>query len=165
MIIGFLLAGTTGIQNVSGHGGVDQSLTELNQEQSTSNVSIGIGQEFTPQVDNIVAVDIYFGAFGGSPTSATVKIRENTITGPILGEKTQTIVPGLHDVFNPLIAHFDFDSPISLTPGNLYVIEVFTAKQDGWLGDDDNFGNTYPDGIALGFGHVGLPFFLFFKVI
>lgn len=102
-----------------------------------------MGQEFTPSLTTLGVFELYtedFDTNNGIGASLFVNIRQNTITGSIIGTSSQV---ALTDMFNG-VTHFDFPSTVSLTPGNLYVLEVVHASGDNWGVLRGT--NTYPNG-------------------
>ncbi|OGD54495.1 hypothetical protein A3K80_08825 [Candidatus Bathyarchaeota archaeon RBG_13_38_9] len=96
------------------------------------------GQEFTPTISPLSAVEIYFRTYE-APGTLTVNIRESTIDGTILGTASKL----MSDVFDGWL-RFDFPGGIALTPGSLYVIEVNTdASNFLWCAQGQN---PYPGG-------------------
>ena len=71
-----------------------------------------LGQEFTPSLTGLATV-------------AIVKIREDSITGLVVG----TSLPG---VFGIDAIHFDFAALVALVPGNRYVIEPVLISGPGF---------------------------------
>lgn len=135
-IILFLTMGLTGL--ALAHGTVDQSF-----ETSGGSISLYFvgarGQSFVPTVDNLVAVD--FPSI--SPGSVRVSIHEGTPDGVELGAVTGPVVNGWN--------HFDFGTPIPLTPGNPYSIRVsaLSGSNPFWDWRQVNFGgDNYPNGVA-----------------
>jgi len=144
--VGLILSLTiTSPSSVRAHGTIDQSYLFGTAALCTL-PSCLTGQEFTPTVSNLVAVDLFLVSFSptlpGSPVSVTVNIRAATIAGSILGTKTQIIAA-------PAVVsqvHFDFDSPIPLTPGVIHVIQVQSSSNLGWGAD---FCGVYPGGVGI----------------
>ena len=96
------------------------------------------GQEFTPTLSPLTAVEIYV-ITDGVPDTLTVNIRQSTIDGTILGTASKL----MSDVFEGWL-RFDFPGGIALTPGSLYVIEVTTdARNFMWCAQGQN---PYPGG-------------------
>lgn len=75
----------------------------------------------------------------------TVNIRSGSYDGPILGTSTTIVPAGLAaDYTNPYVVHLDFATPIALTPGSLYYIQV--EPNGGFYGIAAAFGNGYAGG-------------------
>jgi hypothetical protein len=55
----------------------------------------------------------------------TMNIRSDTIDGPVLATKTLAIPP----MDSPMMVRFDLDSPVSVTPGSTYVIELLQSPR------------------------------------
>lgn len=91
-----------------------------------------IGQEFTPEMDNITGVDLSLKDFrdplGTDDTTIEVRIREETIDGVIIASGITTFTTVVRTWM-----HFDLDGPVPLIPGNLYVIEaVMLVGSEFW---------------------------------
>ena len=100
-----------------------------------------IGQEFTPTLDNIAAIDLPINLGWAHPRGSngpiTVSVRDGTITGNILGAASAT--PKLPYTVANLWVRFDFTEAIPLVPGNLYVIQASAGSPSefvnwGWIG-------------------------------
>ncbi len=91
-----------------------------------------IGQEFTPTLSSLDLVELFTEDFGnlhnGVGGELVVNIQRGTITGPIIATSLPVTLP---DSFSG-ITHFNFPSSVSLTPGEIYVIEVTVASGDAW---------------------------------
>lgn len=83
-----------------------------------------LGQEFTPSLTGLDTVEILIGPRDPA-TVAIVKIREDSITGLVVG----TSLPG---VFGIDAIHFDFAALVALAPGNRYVIEPVLISGPGF---------------------------------
>ena len=111
------------------------------------------GQEFTPTGESLDVVELQMNTQTSTAGTAFVRIRSGSITGPILG------VSGSVDLFDQggrfVLTHFDFLSPVPLTPGGIHVIEVVHAD-GGTLGVfSSGFGNDfYPGGTAISMGEL-----------
>ena len=114
--------------NAFAHGLVDQGNT--GPFVSSLNVVPNFqpaGQEFVPQQNNLVGVDIFLHDFAaGFSGTFTVTIWENQIgNGAPLGSSTTVVSSdGLNPISNPQIEHFDFATPITLQIGTKYVIQI-----------------------------------------
>jgi hypothetical protein len=99
-----------------------------------------IGQEFTPALTSLDAVELFTNGIGAT---LVVNIRQDTITGPLLGTSLSV---SLQDLF-PGITHFDFPATVPLVPGQLYVIEALVASGDfAEIGSSGGPFSTYPGG-------------------
>jgi hypothetical protein len=119
------------------------------------NTGIYLFQSFTPTAETLAAVDLRLRLFGTLPAegvTTSIRIRDGSPTGPILGAST-AFVPGSTASITPFMAHFDFDPALPTTPGNLYVIEWFALVTDpdnwqfGWMFSETD---TYPGGNEWG---------------
>ena len=154
-----ILGGTTGIQNVSGDGNIDQSFTGPFSGQVAgigdgSGAVSDKGQEFTPTASNLIAVDIFMSDGPQAPVgfseTVTVNIRPSTITTAPIGTTSKTVTSTGAAANNPRVEHFDFSSPISLTSCMpICVIEVIGSSlptKFGWVFLSPG---TYPGGVAI----------------
>lgn len=112
------------------------------------NAAGGIAQGFTPTANRLDAVDLFLTGTGSNPAlSLTVNIRSGTFDGPVLGT-TLVAVPA--DVTgtpsNPTVVQAVFATPVPLTPGSVYYIQV--DPDGGFLGAAATSGDAYPGGGA-----------------
>ncbi len=108
-------------------------------------VGAPIGQEFTPTFNSLNFVDLRMTDFtypyiGGA---LSVNIRDDTITGTILGVSDPNLLPpGFSGV-----AHFSFPTPPALQPGSRYLMEVVTLSDENWgVGIIAEGSSSYPGG-------------------
>ncbi len=112
-----------------------------------------IGQEFTPTVNSISSVQLAISADflnqqPGDISALTVRIRENTITGNILGQATVDAAADtafMNTISGPAgwgWLQFDLGGSLPLTAGGVYVIEAYVPEMgalnwlwEGWVGD------------------------------
>ncbi len=91
-----------------------------------------IGQEFTPTLSSLDFVELFTEDFGdahnGVGGELVVNIRHGTITDSIIATSLPVTLP---DSFSG-ITHFNFPSSVSLTPGEIYIIEITVASGDNW---------------------------------
>jgi hypothetical protein len=151
--IGLALLFSEGRDRAEAHGIVDQSQTTTTTV--AFNNSVPMAQEFVPAANTLVAIDIKGTApFGDEPDLVwTVLIRKDYFVGPVIALKTMVGLSGTETVY-----HVDFGTPIALTPGETYVIEVGAEKNyfqwsvalsgDPYpAGDPDSvLAAAYPDG-------------------
>mgnify|MGYP001157827187 CR=1 FL=1 len=130
---------------------IDQA-NDTDPPQGGYNIPIAspVGQEFVPTMNRLDVVELQMNAqspfIGGD---AMVQIRSDSIVGPILGASQTVTIPPI--VLPLTLAHFDFASPVPLTPGALYVIEVISLTSNlGVFGT--GLGDDYPPGRAIAFG-------------
>jgi hypothetical protein len=92
------------------------------------------GQEFTPTFHSLDVLDLLIDPFHFN-REMTVKIRDGTITGSILGASSiGTPLPETRG--HGRVIQFDFPSPVTLFPDSLYVIEFLpTGTEAGIAGD------------------------------
>lgn len=100
------------------------------------------GQTFTPSENNLSGIDIiaFANAPVGSDFTRTFKVRVYTGTGGAgtqIGEANVTAtLPWESNSTNPETVHFDFASPMTITPGNTHMFAVAmngTTGDIGWL--------------------------------
>ena len=114
------------------------------------------GQEFTPTLAALDGVHLLIG-----PRDPAIvvfaNIRENTITGPIIGTSLQGTIGPPETPENRFI-QFDFADRVPLVPGDLYVIEFRILSGSG----EPDFGNLalllnnenlYPGGRLITLGN------------
>jgi len=87
------------------------------------------GQEFTPTLSGLDSVELLvvdFDQNDGLGATLQLNIRNDTITGQVIGASIPVYVPNRPPGHFPReeVVHFDFDATVPLAPGNLYVIEV-----------------------------------------
>ena len=123
---------------VYAHGTVDQKQEVWNVTTQIL-FSSPLGQEFVPSRSPLLAVDVLIKCM--NPTygddTLTVNIRESNIGGTILGSVSQLVAvfEGSGRWF-----HFDLPSPVSLTLGSSYVIELVATKATfGWARNEDSY--------------------------
>lgn len=102
-----------------------------------------LGQEFTPTKPqmNIAQILIRDATGGGlGPVDFALRVRSGNIAGPVIGTSLATFRSGEDGM-----ATFEFDSTLTLTPGQLYVLELEHLVGMNWgiLPDD---GNHYAGG-------------------
>jgi hypothetical protein len=118
------------------------------------------GQSFTPTVNRLAGIGLALNSVGNVNTySVTVNVR-NVWGGPIIGSATTNVPPGVRNDDVGEFTSFMFPTPLHLTPGILYVMEVdldLYYHQDGtsdmisWYSTG---GDTYPNGQAIQDGAV-----------
>lgn len=100
-----------------------------------------LGQSFTPTFTSLNFVNLL--ADNGSAT-LEVNILLGSISGPILGTSQPTVI---QFSLVPTLASFSFSTPVTLIPGNLYVIEPFVVSGDTLIVSTDT--NNYPGGTQI----------------
>jgi hypothetical protein len=137
------------------HGIVDQS-NPVGGGSSQISAHMPLGQEFTPSQRTLAAVDVNLGlAMDEGADLLTVNIRKGTITSPILATMSQMVAPCPDTPpYSCGLVHFDFPTPLQVTPGEIYVLELqATNRTHGWIGADG-----YPGGAAIIQGEVAPAF-------
>ena len=138
LLVAVIGAGGLGLwpASVEAHGVVDQAwdnVISAGGYQILSNSPLG--QEFTPSADTVAAADVLLGALNqAGDATITLRIREATIAGTILGSTSQTVSESFSDDAGCGVAvpckffHFDLASPIAVVPGQTYVIELVSSN-------------------------------------
>ena len=149
---GMLVSASQLLPNAFAHGGVDESFTGpvFSTGADFSAVSQVAGQTFTPDENNIIAVDLFlFEQFSPPSASVTVTIRNGGVLGTDLGSKSMLVnlIPGTTTFQNPAVVHFDFDSPIPLVPGQTYGIQFESTSIN--IRASASGGNPYLEGAAF----------------
>ena len=94
------------------------------------------GQEFVPSVAEHVGVNLRLGwtltspGFEPDEVTFSVALRSGSIAGPVL---TTVTLPTITQEFYDEWVEFRFTSPMMLTPGELYVIDVTSELDNGWF--------------------------------
>jgi hypothetical protein len=97
------------------------------------------GQEFVPQQSELDVVEVYLSLDADVPSGASVavRVRSQDIDGEIVGTSNELVMTS---PASKRIRHFDFDQPVPLLRGQVYVLEIFIASGDGspviWGGED-----------------------------
>jgi hypothetical protein len=144
---------------------IDQSYVPVTGQEFNTSFSgnLPMGQEFTPTLNAVQFVKLYLQDAGsdiGPGTSFEVNIRSGTITGTILGTSSVVAVPdnlnlGIGNLANFTVTRFDFTTPVALTPGQVYVIDI--VQLPPIVVGNSNFeaaggplnSSTYPGGRAI----------------
>ena len=107
-----------------------------------------LGQSFTPTRSALTGVDVYV-QFQGFPfqDTLTLNVRDGGIAGPVVGSATSFVdEPGFH--------RFDLPSPVALTAGHQYVIELdagnFSSYWRGCSADGYAGGEAIQAGAPVG---------------
>ena len=108
-------------------------------------------QSFTPSTSNLAAVDLRLRAGGSFPSEGIatgINIRSGTVDGSVLGTAT-AFVSGPQATGPQPVVRFQFSPPVSLVPGETYVIEWITPGDVilTWVVAE---GDPYPGGTAFG---------------
>ncbi len=118
---------------VYAHGAVDQKQESFGAVVQILSFS-PVGQEFVPSKSPLLAVDVLISCMNpdSGADTLTVNIRKSNISGTILG--SSSLLQGVFDINDPpRWYHFDLPSPVNLTLGSTYVIELVATKPTfGW---------------------------------
>jgi hypothetical protein len=154
-----------------GFGQVDQSQISggCGSATGTGQIFSGMptGQEFIPRRSTVLAVELLLQSFNSPYTdNLTVKIREGSITGAILGtSRTEAISrPPTSDGSSLFWQRFVFTIPVFVLPGERYVYEVVATNssfgqryvQTATFNGGGTFSYLpcdYPDGVLIGSGN------------
>lgn len=121
IVIG-LLSATPG--SVVAHGNVDQSSIPLTPVGGGVTQADRQVQTFTPTVSNVSGVDVVLAGFSVAFDTGTigVAIYADGGDGVVLGSTSRVVT--LPEFSTTTIVHFDFSSPVPVTPGATYAIGV-----------------------------------------
>ncbi len=90
--------------------------------------NLALGQEFKPTQSSVSFVDLVIADAGsdiGPGANFLVKIHAGTIGGTVLGTSATAFVPDNTNITGTTnYTHFTFASPVAVTPGSTYVVEV-----------------------------------------
>ena len=102
-----------------------------------------LGQSFTPTLSSLNFVNLLTENGDASVGDAAVKvnIRLGSISGPILGTSQPAVIPFS---ISPRVSSFRFSTPVTLIPGDVYVIEPFVVCGNTLIGSTDT--NNYRSG-------------------
>jgi hypothetical protein len=120
-----------------------------------------LGQSFTPSLTAIsfCAFNVYDGDFSHNAGGTIyVNLRSNSISGSILSSTAPVILP--NSFFG--ITNFFFASPITITPGALYVLEVMVLAGSDYLSSNVSDA-SYTRGSAISQGVPALGANLWFQ--
>lgn len=116
---------------------IDQFCTEVSGNKQIQ-AGMPIGQEFVPSAGLHVGLDLRISIMNDGFPSApvTIQLRAGTIDGPVIFGSTVTLVPGVVEPgYAGAWVPFTFASPLSLSVGATYVVEVSTTTPRwGWVG-------------------------------
>ena len=138
---------------------IAQANSILTVDQSNETAALGgyvitgggfVGQGFTPTLTGLDAVELILNKQTSSDGSVLVQIRDNDITGTILGTSQSKLITGGSGYGSSYgIVHFDFPSTVALSPGRLHVIEVASVAGGNLGVFVTNWGtNPYSGGTA-----------------
>ena len=104
-----------------------------------------MGQEFRPTLSSLDFVELmlwdFFSPGGYQIGELAVSIRAGTIDGPVLATSSPLFLQPTFDG----VGHFDFATPVPLTPGATYVLQVDVVAGGDW-GAGGSGTSSYPDG-------------------
>jgi hypothetical protein len=113
-----------------------------------------IGQSFTPTLTSLNFVNLLTATVGStSPFTLEVDIRSGSISETILGTSQPTLVTPPSAIAT-IVTPFTFSTPVTLVPGDLYVMQVLTVSGDALVGSANI--NNYPGGTEI-LGGVAQP--------
>lgn len=138
-----ILVGLTPPRWTAAHGTVDQENVGPPSGTASINLAAPLGQEFTPTVASLVAVDLDVATANPGSGDGTISllIRDSTIDGPVLGATSIAVADGFMGWL-----HIDLVAPVTLVPGQTYVIALeSTTITHSWQLTDD----TYPGGRGI----------------
>jgi hypothetical protein len=93
-------------------------------------LSLPIGQEFIPASTSLNAVDLLtYGSDGPVTAIFQVSIHAGSFAGPVVGLSDPAFVSDS----SPTLTQFTFSTMVSLTPGNIYAMElILTTGARAW---------------------------------
>jgi hypothetical protein len=143
-------------KSVLAHGIVDQSYLPGSADTASWVMRYfqPIGQEFTPSASVLAGVDVDLRTINARDGDATitVNIRKGTISNPVLATASQIVPAYTPGAPREGLTHFDFPSPLAVTPGQKYVLEVqATTPTHMWRGYNEAASShpVYPGGQAI----------------
>lgn len=122
-------------------------LPRVDQSYSPSEYTFGqgfggfdIGQTFVPELTDLVAVELPI-CTGTDPDEVEVQIRDGVYDGPILGSVKLTLDAPFCGFGEEQFSRFAFDEPVTLVPGQTYVIRLHsvTPSDAGTFGAPDGY--------------------------
>ena len=101
-----------------------------------------MGQEFTPVYSALDVVELYLRGESAGPGAFLVRIRDGTITGPVMAASDTLMLAGNFSG----VALFPFER-VTLTPQHLYVLEIVDITGGNCLaGNSGGPASVYPGG-------------------
>ena len=149
---------------VQAHGFIDQAWEGPPQPGEGSSDTIlppgTLGMEFTPSQPTLLGVDVSLvEANQDGDSTIDVRIREESINGVVLASASRQIPEGVGgNALEPSFFHFDLVKPLSVAPGQMYVMEVASSSNSlAWNGAEGHGGpgSEYPGGDAIRAGVSG----------
>jgi hypothetical protein len=98
-------------------------------------VATPVGQSFTPSLGSVGFVRLQLFDWNnnnGQGAAVYVNLRANSITGPVVGATASVFMPDGFGVAGVRFADFFFPSPVPVTPGVPYFLEVPVQSGDVW---------------------------------
>jgi len=122
-----------------------------------SPVGSPVGQSFVPTLSSLDVVELQMNVQRTDTTSsasAFVRIRADNPGGTILGESSPVTITNPTNSADLQLVHFDFATPLGLTPSNMYLLEVvgFSGVQAGVFTSGGLTANSYANGTAFSQG-------------
>ncbi len=104
------------------------------------------GQEFTPTVNQLDAVEFGLRTAGSSSVRVDVYAGAGPgFGGVLLGQSAPTTFNNVAFTF----VHFDFASPVALTPGAVHSLQIIVTMGDAVTSQWNDGGNPYAGGRAI----------------
>jgi hypothetical protein len=98
-------------------------------------VATPLGQSFTPSLGSVGFVRLQFFDWNnnnGQGAAVYVNLRSNSVTGPVLAASVPVFMPDGFGVAGGGFTNFLFPSPVSVTPGVTYFLEIPPQSGDVW---------------------------------
>src|SRR3990170_1981512 len=149
-----------GVPPVSAHGTVDQHWDP--PHPGTGNAirfHSPIGQSFKPINPLFTGFAVYLENTAAAPRGMIMWLKSGSIAGSTVVTKAFTLA-GLAP---PGFINVDLDSPVAVTPGSDYVLQLAVMGADVRWYIDTTGANPYPDGTAITDGFVQASFDYMFK--
>ena len=146
-----LLLVPVGAQNAFAHGFVELENVSLTPVSFTDPFDSPFGQNIVIFQPPLAGIDLFVHSNSDTipfTDTVTVTIREGSITGNILGSKTQSVTATSGDPSFRDEIHFDFIPPLNLVPGN-YVFQIETVEGQNKMQFAVNPNDSYPIGDSI----------------
>lgn len=133
LVVAFAVFASVSLPGIAGADVPDQASDCFPSGHSAIGFMSPAGQSFRPVQDILVAADIHLAMLNGTNADVTLRVREDSLAGAIVGTTTRSLFvePGIGDWFR-----FDFDPPLVVVPEATYVLEVVSDNSFG-LGNAD----------------------------
>ncbi len=117
-----------------------------------------LGQSFTPSLSSVGFIRLFLidgVRNNGLGATVYVNLREDAITGPVLGLSGPVFMPDNFGIGSGGYTNFFFSSPVPVTPGATYYLQPVVQSGDTWEVVEYNY--SYPGG-TLFLNGAAVPF-------